>query len=303
MSAPSATLTGVCKAFGGRRVLDSVSLSLAPGTCYGLVGPNGTGKTTTLRIMLGLVRPDAGTAHVFGLPYRHLPDAARRVGASLDPRSVPRDVSAKTWLRYRGRLVGLSAAQADAALDRAGLTDSADRRCTSLSMGQHQRLAVAIALLADPDLVVLDEPTVGLDIDGVDWLRGTVRDIVARGGTVVMSSHDLGELAETADRVIVMDRGRVLSDEPTRLLMVSDTVRVDATDRVLLDHVLTQAGYVATPTPTGARDVRGVAADRLGPMLISRGVLLTELSSAPGDLRMGVTRRREEARSDDPAYV
>jgi ABC-2 type transport system ATP-binding protein len=205
------TADGLTKDFGRTRAVNDVSFELRPGRVIGFLGPNGSGKTTTLRMLLGLVRPTAGLALVGGSPYAELPRPGAQVGALLEAGSFDRDRTATNHLRALALERGVRRDRVAEVLALVGLIEAADRRVRSFSLGMRQRLCLAGALLADPQVVILDEPTNGLDPAGIRWLRELLRDLAARGRTVVLSSHLLAEVAQTVDEVIILDRGRLLA--------------------------------------------------------------------------------------------
>ncbi|WP_405979349.1 ABC transporter ATP-binding protein [Streptomyces sp. NBC_00158] len=198
--------SGLTKEFGPFTAVQDVTFEVRPGRVTGLLGRNGAGKSTSLRMLLGLVRPTSGTATIFGRPYTELPDAARRVGVCMDGIGPTPGASGRRDLRIWARTLGVSNARVDEVLDRVGLTDGADRAAKGYSTGMKQRLALATALLADPELLILDEPANGLDPDGIRWLRDTLRALAAEGRTVLVSSHLLAEVEQTVDDIVVIQR-------------------------------------------------------------------------------------------------
>jgi len=203
---------GLRKAFHGRPRVDDVSFSVRPGRVVGLLGPNGAGKTTTLRLLLGLVARDAGEALVLGRPYRELEHPARQVGAVLDAGGLHPARTGRQHLAVAAARAGVPAARVDAMLAKVGMTTDADRRAGGYSLGMRQRVAIAAALLGEPRLLVLDEPSNGLDPAGMHWLRGELRAFAADGGTVLLSSHLLADIQEIADDVVVIADGRVVAE-------------------------------------------------------------------------------------------
>jgi ABC-2 type transport system ATP-binding protein len=193
-------LTGLTKRFGGTAVVDDLSCTIGPGVT-GFLGPNGAGKTTTLRMLLGLVRPTAGTATIGGQAYAELAEPRRTVGALLEATGFHPGRTA------RDHLAVLGSNRVDAVLDEVGLSADADRRVGRYSLGMRQRLGLAAALLGDPEVLILDEPGNGLDPAGMAWLRTLLKDLAARGRTVIVSSHLLAEVVRTADRVVILDAG------------------------------------------------------------------------------------------------
>jgi ABC-2 type transport system ATP-binding protein len=212
------------KSFGRVRAVDDLSFTVPAGRVTGFLGPNGAGKTTTLRMLLGLVRPDTGTALVGGRRYADLPTPVRTVGAVLEATAFHPGRTARVHLRALCLAAGLAAGRVAEVLDDVDLAAAADRRVGGFSLGMRQRLALASALLGDPEVLVLDEPANGLDPEGVHWLRGFLRAKAADGRTVLVSSHGLAELARTADRVIIIRGGRLVAER---------TVGADLEDRYL----------------------------------------------------------------------
>jgi ABC-2 type transport system ATP-binding protein len=199
------------KRFGSRLVVDDLSFRLPAGSVTGFLGPNGAGKTTTLRMLLGLVRPTTGTALVFDQRYDELPSPSRKVGAALEATGFHPGRSGRDHLATLALAADLPPGRADDVLGLAGLTDAGRRPVGTYSLGMRQRLGLAAALLGDPELLILDEPANGLDPEGVHWLRTFLRDFAAAGKTVFISSHVLSEVAQTVDRVVIIDRGHLVS--------------------------------------------------------------------------------------------
>lgn len=205
----SVTLDHLTKSFGDVHAVQDISLEAPAGVVTGFLGPNGAGKTTTLRMTLGLVRPTSGTALIGGSRYADLRWPRRLVGAVLDAAAVHPGRSGRDHLRVLALGGNLPLHRIDALLDRVGLTDAAGRRVGQYSMGMRQRLALAGALLGDPEVLILDEPANGLDPAGISWLRGVLRDLAAEGRCVVVSSHLLAEMANTVDHVVILHEGRL----------------------------------------------------------------------------------------------
>jgi ABC-2 type transport system ATP-binding protein len=207
-------IRGLVKRFGPVTAVDDLSFDVQPGTVTGFLGPNGAGKTTTLRILLGLVTPDAGTATINGLSYRELPEPLHQAGAVLEASSFHPGRTARAHLRIQALAAAADASRIEDVLDLVGLASAGDRRIGGFSLGMRQRLGLATALLADPELLILDEPANGLDPEGVRWLRGLLRGFAAEGGTVLVSSHLLAEVAQTVDEVVILDQGRLVAQGP-----------------------------------------------------------------------------------------
>ena len=205
------TVDGLTKRFGAVAAVDDLSFEISGASVTGFLGPNGAGKTTTLRMLLGLVTPDRGRALIERRRYADLDEPARVVGALLEASSFHPGRSARNHLRVVARAAGLPDRRADAVLAEVGLADAGRRRVGGFSLGMRQRLGLATALLGDPEVLVLDEPTNGLDPAGVRWLRVLLRRLAAEGRTVLVSSHLLAEVAQTVDRVVVIDRGRLVA--------------------------------------------------------------------------------------------
>ena len=207
-------IRNLTKRYGPVLGVDDLSFEVRPGQVTGFLGPNGSGKTTTLRILLGLATPTAGTATFGGLPYHQLPDPVRQVGAALDSNTFHPGRSAAQHLRIIATATGLPRRRVDEVLGLTGLADVAGRRVGGFSLGMRQRLSLAGALLGDPGVLVFDEPLNGLDPDGIRWLRGLLRELAAQDRTVFVSSHLLSEVAQTADEVVVLSRGRLVAQTP-----------------------------------------------------------------------------------------
>jgi ABC-2 type transport system ATP-binding protein len=205
---------GLTKMFGPVTAVREVSFRAPAGQVTGLLGPNGSGKTTTLRATLGLVRPTAGTVLIGGLAYRNLPRPRRIVGAMLEATGFHPGRRARDHLRVLAAAADVPDQRVDEVLDQVGLAGAAGRRVRGFSLGMKQRLGLAAALLGDPQVLLLDEPANGLDPAGIAWLRGLLRDVADQGRTILVASHVLGEVAQTADRVVIVSAGRLRFDGP-----------------------------------------------------------------------------------------
>ncbi len=202
---------GLTKRFGSVLAVDHVSFDVEQGSISGFLGPNGAGKTTTLRMLLGLVEPSEGTALIGGNSYRELSDPLRRVGAVLEASSFYPGRTARHHLQIQAIVAKATPARVDEVLHLVGLSRDADRRVGDYSLGMRQRLGLAGALIGDPEVLLLDEPANGLDPEGVRWLRELLRSLAERGRTILVSSHILAEVAQTVDRVVILDRGRLVA--------------------------------------------------------------------------------------------
>lgn len=207
------TVSGLTKHFGDRLAVHDMSFDVAAGRVTGFVGPNGAGKSTTMRMMVGLTRPDHGDVRYRGVPYTRLLRPARIVGSVLDARCMHPGRTARNHLRATAALSAISADRVDEVLREVGLESAADQRAGGFSLGMRQRLALAGALLGEPEVLLLDEPSNGLDPDGIRWLRNFLSAFAARGGTVFVSSHLIGELEMFADDLVVVGGGELLAAE------------------------------------------------------------------------------------------
>ncbi|MBB5084590.1 ABC-2 type transport system ATP-binding protein [Nonomuraea endophytica] len=208
------TLEGLTKRYGRATAVDELTCAVHPGVVTGFLGPNGAGKSTTIRMIVGLDRPSSGRAAVGGRPYHALPAPLREVGVLLDGRSAHPRRSARDHLRMLAASNRIRDRRVTAVLEQVGLDGVADRRAGTFSLGMSQRLGIAAALLGDPGVLIFDEPVNGLDPGGIRWIRGLMRGLAAEGRTVLVSSHLLAEMEQTADHLIVIGRGRLLADTP-----------------------------------------------------------------------------------------
>jgi ABC-2 type transport system ATP-binding protein len=273
-------LDGLTKRYRARAAVDGLTVRIEPGRVTGFLGPNGSGKTTTMRCILGLARPTAGTATVLGRPYRELEAPMRRVGALIDPRARHPGRSARSHLRALAKSNELPAHRVDEVLGLVGLTDVADERVGGFSLGMGQRLGIAAALLGDPGVLMLDEPVNGLDPEGIRWIRGLLRSLAAEGRTVFVSSHLMSEMAQTADHLVVIGKGRLIAERS-----LAEFIQGAGTGQVLVrtpdpDRLATALGAEATVTreADGALLVAGLTAARVGEAAAAAGVVLHELS-------------------------
>jgi ABC-2 type transport system ATP-binding protein len=268
----------VSKSFGSVRVLDEVSLRVAAGSVVALVGHNGAGKTTLMKTALGLVRPDAGEVRIDEVPVGRLGSLGGLVGVSLDASTLPPAWTADTAMRVAADLAGTPATRVPDVLHLVGLGNAARRRIGSFSMGMRQRLALALALLSYPRLLILDEPTNALDPVACHELRGWIRGHAAAGNAVLVSSHNLPEVEQVADRVAVLHKGRLLQDAVQADLLAGDSVlvRVDRPD-VLADR-LARLGRHTEQRPDGVIRVVGSTTDEVGAVSAACGVVVRELT-------------------------
>jgi len=236
---PAIQVAGLRKKFGSAMAVEDVSFTVSYGRITGFLGPNGAGKTTTLRMILGLIRADAGTAVVAGQPYAKLQSPARSVGALLEAAAHP-GRTGRDHLRVIAAAAGLSGHHADPLLDRVGLAPACRQRVGRYSLGMRQRLGLAAALLGDPGILILDEPANGLDPEGIRWLRDLLRTLAAQGRAVLVSSHILAEVAQTADDIVVISRGRTVAQAPLGDLLAAR--RGGTLEDIYLELTATAAG-------------------------------------------------------------
>jgi ABC-2 type transport system ATP-binding protein len=273
------SVQGLTKRFGDVLAVDHLSFDVGPGTVTGFLGPNGAGKTTTLRMLLGLVAPTSGTATIDGRPYRELADPLRRVGAVLEAGGFHPGRSARDHLRVLAKAAGLPAGRVGEVLEQVGLAAAGRRRVGGFSLGMRQRLGLAAALLGDPEVLVLDEPANGLDPEGVHWLRGLVRGLADQGRTVLVSSHLLAEVAQTIDRVVIIDRGRLVAQSTLADLTAGGdrTVRVRTPQPEALRDLLVARGATVTLDGPDRLVAGGVTAEQVGQAAAAGGVVLHEM--------------------------
>jgi ABC-2 type transport system ATP-binding protein len=280
------SVQGLTKRFGSVTAVDDLSFDVPPGTITGFIGPNGAGKTTTLRMVLGLVRPTAGTALIDGVPYVKLDRPAHHVGAVLEASGFHPGRTARDHLRVLAGRGGVPVGRVDDVLAEVDLAAAARRRVGGFSLGMRQRLALAGALLGDPGILVLDEPTNGLDPAGVHWLRSFLRGRVDGGCTVLVSSHLLAELALSADSVVIIKDGRLVTQGPVAELIASGTaaVRVRTPQADQLRAALTARGVVVELDGPDHVVAYGVGTEVVGQAVAEAGVVVYEMSAQRPDL-------------------
>jgi len=280
------------KVFGRRRPVTAVkdlTFTVTPGRVTGFLGPNGSGKTTTLRCLLGLVTPTSGRALVGEHAYRDLPDPARSVGAALEASGFHPGRTARNHLCVVAAAAGLPDSRVDEVLEVVGLTDAARRRVVEYSLGMRQRLALAAALLGQPEVLLLDEPANGLDPEGIAWLRSFLRDQAARGCTVLVSSHVLSEVQQTVDDVVIISRGQLVHAGPLSGISGSSELRtiVRSPDAGRLAEAIAATGGAAARVDAGddgSLTVRGMTPEQVGHLAFAHGCELHELSGQSQDL-------------------
>jgi ABC-2 type transport system ATP-binding protein len=278
-------IDGLTKAYRSRVAVDDLTVTIEPGRVTGFLGPNGSGKTTTMRCILGLTRPTAGTATVLGRPYRELAGPMRRVGALIDARAGHPGRTAHAHLLALAQSNALPRQRVDDVIEMVGLESVAHERVRGFSLGMGQRLGIAAALLGDPDVLLLDEPVNGLDPEGIRWVRELLRDLADEGRTVLVSSHLMSEMEDTADHLVVLGRGRLLADVPMdELLGAHSAVRVRTPQGPVLAAALRQAGGRVELELDGALRVEGLDLVAVGDVAFIADVRLHELSRVTASL-------------------
>lgn len=291
------------KRYDEKLAVDAVTFMIKPGIVTGFLGPNGAGKSTTMRMMIGLDRPTSGTVLVNGRQYAEHTAPLHEVGALLEARAVHPGRSARNHLVSLALTSGINRSRVDQVLDMVGLTDVADQRVGSFSLGMGQRLGVAAALLGDPHTLILDEPVNGLDLDGIRWIRALLTRLAGEGRTVFLSSHLMSEMAMTAEHVIVIGKGRLLRDQPMADFIREasvESIRVVSPDGQRLAEQLRNAGATVTASSTdpdvtaasGGRvddageslTVTGATSREVGTIAAQAGITLWELAPRAGSL-------------------
>jgi ABC-2 type transport system ATP-binding protein len=279
-------VVGLTKRFGETLAVDDLSFTVHPGKLVGFLGPNGAGKTTTLRILLGLVNATEGTATVEGRAYAALDDPVHTVGALLDGGMFHPGRSGRNHLRSIARASGVGDARVDELLELVALSGAANRRAGGYSLGMRQRLGLAAALLGDPRVLVLDEPANGLDPQGIRWLRDFLRSLAAEGRAVLVSSHVLAEVAQTADEVVVINRGRSVAQAPLAELTARSGggMRVAGPDVTRLGELLRADGADVSDDGRQAIVVRGRSGEDIGRVIAQGGIVISELAPVGSSL-------------------
>ncbi len=300
-------VSGLRKRFGPTRALDGMSFTVRPGQVTGFVGPNGAGKSTTMRVILGLDAADEGTALVGGRPYRSLRHPLSHVGALLDAAALQPSRSARNHLLWLAHSQGLGAKRVDEVIQQAGLQSAVRRKAGGYSLGMRQRLGIAAALLGDPPVLMMDEPFNGMDPEGIVWMRGFLRSLAAQGRAVLVSSHLMSELQDTADHLVVVGRGRVIADTSVADLIATASdgrVTVRTTERSEAMTVLAHAGAIVAATDRDTLIISGLAAEKIVALLGESGVPFSEVSTHRATLEeayMELTRDAVEFRAATPS--
>ncbi|MDZ7913253.1 MAG: ATP-binding cassette domain-containing protein [Rhodococcus sp. (in: high G+C Gram-positive bacteria)] len=283
-------LRGLTKVYGPTKAVDDLSFTVKPGIVTGFLGPNGAGKSTTMRMILGLDQPTSGAALIDGKPYRELKTPLRTVGALLDAKWVHPNRSARAHLQWMAASNGIPKSRVDEVLGLVGLSEVAGKKAGGFSLGMSQRLGLAGALLGDPKVLLFDEPVNGLDPEGIVWIRKFMQRLAAEGRTVLVSSHLLSEMALTAEQLVVIGRGRLISDSTVAEFVdrsSESTVRVRSPQLDALHAALTAHGLTVREEHSGSEPVLVVVdstTDVIGGLAGSQGIVLYELASVQGSL-------------------
>jgi ABC-2 type transport system ATP-binding protein len=278
---------GLTKQYGAVRAVDDLTFDVAPGRVTGFLGPNGAGKSTTMRMVLGLDRPTAGSALVAGRPFGSLVAPLREGGALLDAGAVHPGRSGRDHLRVAARTNGIPFRRVDEVVEQVGLGPAARRRVRGYSLGMRQRLGIAGALLGDPAVLLFDEPMNGLDLDGVRWIRGLVRQLADEGRTVLLSSHLMSEMEQTADHLVIIGRGRLIADASMQQVLrggAGSHVRVRAASGARLAEELRRHGLRVHPADDGDLLVEGTTAETVGDLAQAVGVAVHRLAEERSSL-------------------
>ena len=281
---PAISVDQLTKRYGDRNVVDTLSFSIPRGVVTGFLGPNGSGKTTTIRMIFGLIHATSGTALVDGRPFATLPDPAGQAGILIDGAGAHPKRSAHNHLRIIAAERSVASARVDEVLDIVGLAGDAQRRVGPYSLGMRQRLDLATALLAEPQLLVLDEPANGLDPAGILWLRTFLRSFAAMGGSVFVSSHQLAELSLLADEIVVINHGRLVTHTGVGQLISAGHIQVRTAQVDDLTSALKQAGASVQPVSNDRIEVREIPIEQVGSIAAAVGAVLYELTPSANTL-------------------
>ncbi|HEY5224801.1 MAG TPA: ABC transporter ATP-binding protein [Microbacteriaceae bacterium] len=280
-------IEGLTKRYGEKTAVDNVSFTVQPGRVTGFLGPNGAGKSTTMRMIVGLDRPTHGTVTVGGKRYTDLVAPLREVGALLDAKAIHTGRTAYNHLLAMAATHGIPKARVHEVIAMTGLESVAGKRVGGFSLGMGQRLGIAAALLGDPGTLILDEPVNGLDPEGVVWVRKLARHYAAEGRTVFLSSHLMSEMAQTADHIVVLGRGRVLADAPVAEILngaTHNSVRVRTPQAQLLAERIAGPDITISSTEAGVLEIAGITAVQIGEAAAASGVVLHELTPVSASL-------------------
>lgn len=273
--------------YGEKTVVDRLNFELRPGMVTGFLGPNGAGKSTTMRMIIGLDRPTGGSVTVHGKSYCDLPAPLQEVGVLLEARAVHTGRSAYNHLLSMAVTHGISKSRVQEVIDLAGLTEVARQRVGAFSLGMGQRLGIAAALLGDPQTLILDEPVNGLDPDGVLWVRNLLKGLAAEGRTVFVSSHLMSEMAQTAEHLIVIGKGRLLADQPVAEIISSagrSAVLVRTPEAARLRDLLAGPDVTVASSQAGELEVTGLLAETIGEIAYNGRIMIHQLTTVQASL-------------------
>jgi ABC-2 type transport system ATP-binding protein len=296
-------VTGLRKRYGSVLALDGMTFTVTPGQVTGFVGPNGAGKSTTMRVILGLDSAEDGAALIGGQPYASLRHPLSHVGSLLDAAALQPSRSARNHLLWLAHSQGFGARRVDEVIEQAGLGPAARRKAGGYSLGMRQRLGIAAALLGDPPVLLFDEPFNGMDPEGIVWMRGFLRALAQQGRAILVSSHLMSELEDTADHLVVVGRGMVIADASVAELIAAasaDRVTVRTQARADAMTVLARAGAEVTATAPDVLTVSGLPSERVVSLLSASSVPFAELSAHRASLEeayMELTRDAVEYRA------
>jgi ABC-2 type transport system ATP-binding protein len=289
----------VTKRYGEKVAVDDLTFSVKPGIVTGFLGPNGAGKSTTMRVILGLDRPNSGTATVNGKPYRDLPAPLHEVGALLEARAIHTGRSAYHHLVAMAETHGIGRKRVQEVIDLVGLPEVARKRAGGFSLGMGQRLGIAAALLGDPATLILDEPANGLDPEGIRWIRNLLKGLAAEGRTVFLSSHLMAEMAQTAEHLVVIGRGRLIADMTVADIVAQASqgaaVLVRTPQAADLRDALVRDGVTVTSSEPERLEVLGLTSAEVGAVAARLGVVLHELVPQTASLEQAFMRLTGEA--------
>jgi ABC-2 type transport system ATP-binding protein len=297
-------VNGLRKRFGSARALDGMSFTVEPGRVTGFVGPNGAGKSTTMRVILGLDAVEEGRALVGGRPYAQLRQPLRVLGSLLDAGALQPSRSARNHLLWLAHSQGLSARRVDEVIEQTGLKSVARRRAGGYSLGMRQRLGIAGALLGNPAAIMLDEPFNGMDPEGIVWTRGFLRSLAAEGRTVLVSSHLMSELQDTADHLVVVGRGKVIADTTVASLLADasgDRVTLRTSALPEATAVLTDAGATVVASGQDMLTISALPVERIVALLGEKAVPFSEVSAHRATLEQAYMRLTKQAVEFRPA--
>ncbi|HET9076538.1 MAG TPA: ATP-binding cassette domain-containing protein [Acidimicrobiales bacterium] len=281
------TAHSLTKRYGATTAVDNLTFEVPPGVVTGFLGPNGSGKSTTMRMIMGLDAPDSGSALIDGRPYRDLPWPVREVGGLLDAKAFHPARTARNHLRWLALTNDIPLSRVDEVLDQVGLTTVANRRAGKFSLGMSQRLGIAATLLGDPGVLLFDEPVNGLDPEGIRWVRNFLRALAAEGRTVFVSSHLISEMSLTADRLVVIGRGRLIAETSVADFVSRSgrgAVKLVTPDRAEFIVALSAAGAKVVDDDGGSLSVEGMPASGIGDLAAREGLRVHELTPISASL-------------------